>query len=51
MDWGMSGVLLIITGIIYFCVAIEQAANGNLPMAITYLGYTVGNVGLWMLVK
>lgn len=47
----MSGILLIITGCIYFAVAMEQAANGNVPMAITYMGYTVGNVGLWMLVK
>jgi hypothetical protein len=47
----MSGLLIIITGVIYFAVACEQAARGNTPMAITYMGYTVGNVGLWMLVK
>ena len=47
----MSGTLIIITGIIYFCVAVEQASNGNTPMAITYMGYTVGNIGLWMLIK
>jgi len=47
----MSGTLIIITGIIYFAVACEQAAHGNTPMAITYMGYTIGNVGLWLLLK
>jgi hypothetical protein len=47
----MSGLLIIITGVIYFCVACEQFAHGNTPMGITYVGYTIGNIGLWLLLK
>lgn len=47
----MSGILIVITGCIYLAVAVEQAVNGNTPMAVTYIGYTIGNVGLWLLLK
>jgi hypothetical protein len=47
----MSGTLIIITGVIYLYVSVEQFALGNSGMGITYLGYSVGNVGLWMLAK
>ena len=36
-------------GLIYAYVAIEQALKGNLAMAIMYSGYSIGNVGLWMM--
>lgn len=45
----MSGYLIIITGVIYFCVAAEQLALGNVPMFITYLCYSGANAGLWMM--
>jgi hypothetical protein len=45
----MSRALIVLVGLIYAYVAIEQALKGNLPMAIMYSGYSIGNVGLWMM--
>jgi hypothetical protein len=47
----MSGPLIILTGIIYAYVSGEQWGRGNLPMAWTYFGYALANIGLWMAVK
>ena len=45
----MSAWLIIVTGLIYGFIAVEQAVKGNLPMAIVYAGYSFSNVGLWVL--
>jgi hypothetical protein len=45
----MSSWLIILTGIIYLYIAIEQAIKGNLAMFITYFGYAIGNIGLYIL--
>ena len=45
----MSGNLIILTGLIYAYVAIEQGFKGNIPMLITYWAYSAANVGLWMM--
>lgn len=48
----MSGTLIIVTGLIYAWVAVEQFTRGNLPMAVTYASYATANVGLyWLAVK
>lgn len=47
----MSGTLIIVTGVIYLCVSIEQFAHGNNAMACVYAGYSFSNVGLWILAK
>ena len=47
----MSGPLIIITGLIYIYVAIEQAIKGNTPMAVTYGAYAVANYGLYLALK
>lgn len=47
----MSGPLIIITGLIYIYVAIEQAVKGNVPMAVTYGAYAVANYGLYLALK
>lgn len=47
----MSGHLIILTGCIYAYVAWEQLMKGNDAMAITYLGYCIGNAGLWLAVR
>lgn len=44
----MSGPLIVITGLIYAYIAIEQAIRGNASMAVVYTGYAFANVGLWM---
>ena len=43
----MSGPLIILTGLIYAYVAIEQGMKGNSGMAVAYAGYAFANYGLW----
>lgn len=45
----MSAWLIILTGLIYFYIAGEQALKGNLPMAVIYSGYAFSNVGLYIM--
>lgn len=45
----MSGWLIVLTGLIYAYVAIEQGFKGNVGMAIAYAGYAFANIGLWKL--
>lgn len=45
----MSGTLIIVTGVIYAVVAVDQFAHGNTGMGIAYTGYAFSNIGLWML--
>lgn len=47
----MSSNLIIITGLIYLWIAIEQFTKGSAGMSITYFGYALGNVGLYILEK
>jgi hypothetical protein len=47
----MSAPLIIVTGLIYAYVAIEQAIKGNVQMAIVYSGYAFSNIGLYLLAK
>lgn len=45
----MSANLIIITGLIYAYIAVEQGLKGNHAMAVVYTGYAFSNVGLWIL--
>jgi len=45
----MSSWLIIVTGVIYAYIALEQGTKGNLYMAVVYIGYAFSNVGLYML--
>jgi len=47
----VSGWLIIVTGLIYAYIGLEQALRGNLPMAVVYSGYAFSNVGLYILAK
>jgi hypothetical protein len=47
----MSSWLIVLTGSIYAYISAEQAFKGNAPMAITYTGYALGNVGLYWMAK
>jgi len=47
----LSSWLIIVTGLIYAYIGFEQAFKGNIPMGITYLAYSLANVGLWMMAK
>jgi len=45
----MSSWLILLTGLIYLYIAIEQGVKGNYGMLIAYAGYAFSNVGLYML--
>ena len=45
----MSAWLIVVTGLIYSYIFLEQGIKGNYPLAITYFGYALGNVGLYLL--
>jgi hypothetical protein len=45
----MSSWLIIVTGLIYAYIAIEQGFKGNPAMAVVYAGYSFSNVGLYLL--
>ena len=45
----MSRWLITAIGIAYAYIAVEQGIRGNLGMAIMYAGYSMGNVGLFMM--
>ncbi|MEY4263493.1 MAG: hypothetical protein RL373_61 [Pseudomonadota bacterium] len=45
----MSSWLIIVTGVIYAYIAGEQLLKGNTGLAVTYFGYALGNVGLYMI--
>jgi hypothetical protein len=47
----MSSWLIIVTGLIYAYIGLEQALKGNLPMAVVYSGYAFSNVGLYIMAK
>jgi hypothetical protein len=47
----MSAPLIILTGLVYAYVAIEQATKGNPSMTIVYAGYAFSNIGLYLLAK
>ena len=45
----MSAWLIIVTGLIYTYIGIEQGFKGNTAMAVVYTGYAFSNVGLYIL--
>jgi hypothetical protein len=45
----MSKPLIILTGLIYTYVAIEQLRHGNTGMFYAYCGYAFSNIGLYIL--
>jgi hypothetical protein len=45
----MSSWLIIVTGLIYTYISVEQGYKGNIGMAICYAGYAFGNVGLYLM--
>jgi hypothetical protein len=47
----MSSWLIIVTGVIYAYIAVEQFLKGNSQMAIVYSGYAFSNVGLYLLAR
>jgi hypothetical protein len=47
----MSAWLIILTGLIYAYIGVEQGFRGNFAMAIIYSGYAFSNIGLYLAAK
>jgi hypothetical protein len=47
----MSAPLIIVTGLIYAYIALEQVYKGNVGGGLMYAGYAFANVGLFMSVR
>lgn len=47
----MSPWLIILTGVIYGYIAVEQFFKGNPQMTVVYAGYAFSNVGLYMMAR
>jgi len=43
----MSSFLISIVGVIYFIVSINSFYHGQLGLGISFLGYSIGSVGLY----
>ena len=44
----MSKIAIALIGMVYAGIAFEQYLKGNTAVAITFFGYAIGNVGLYM---
>ena len=44
----MSSWLIAVVGLVYAYIAFEQYSKGNAAMAITFGGYAVSNIGLYL---
>lgn len=47
----MASWLIAIIGIVYLVVAIDLMMKGNLGMGVAFIGYSLGNVGLYLATK
>ena len=45
----MSSWLIIVTGLIYAYIGLEQGLKGNLALTVVYSGYAFSNVGLYFM--
>jgi hypothetical protein len=45
----MSSWLIVVTGLIYAYISVEQGIKGNGSMCVVYAGYAFSNVGLYFL--
>jgi len=45
----MSANLIIVTGLIYAYIFLEQLVKGDFGLAWMYFGYSVANYGAWLL--
>ena len=44
----MSSWLIAVIGVVYLFVAVDLYSKGQIGLSIAFLGYSLGNVGLFM---
>jgi hypothetical protein len=47
----MSAWLIAVIGVVYFIIACDLFMKGSVGLGISFLGYSLGNVGLYMVAK
>ncbi len=47
----MAGWLILLIGLVYVVVALDLMAHGKVGLSIAFIGYALGNVGLWIAQK
>ncbi len=47
----MTPILIATIGVVYFVVAIDLYMRHNLGLSIAFLGYAIGNIGLYISAK
>ena len=47
----MNAILIAFVGVIYFIIAIDSIRKGQIGIGISFLGYCLGNVGLYLVAK
>jgi hypothetical protein len=47
----MSAWLIATIGVVYFIIAMDLFWKGQVGLGISFLGYSLGNVGLYMVAK
>ena len=47
----MSSYLIAIIGFVYLAVAVDLFLKGQIGLSISFVGYSLGNLGLWMVTK
>jgi hypothetical protein len=44
----VSGPLILAMGAVYAVISVQFLRTGRLGMGIAFLGYAIGNIGLWL---
>ena len=47
----MSTWLIAVIGVVYLGVAVDLIIKGNIGLGIAFVGYSIGNVGLYIAAK
>lgn len=47
----MSGWLIAVIGVVYLVVAVDLLRKGQIGLGIAFIGYALGNVGLYLEAK
>jgi hypothetical protein len=47
----MNAILIAIIGFVYLIIALDSFKKGQIGLGISFLGYSLGNVGLYLVAK
>ena len=47
----MNSILIAGVGVVYFIIAVDSFRKGQIGLGISFLGYCLGNVGLYLVTK